>query len=260
MKKEYWVIGSLDKGLAILEYLSSKRERVSLSEIASFLKMDKSSVFRLLSTFRRRDFVQQDENTKEYALGFKILELHRSLSSQLKLEKEAYPFLQELTRRTEESSHLAVYSEGGVIFIATHRCDKVLSVHNDLGKREPLHCTALGKVLLGFISEDNKKEILKTISLKKFRPRTITSRGQFRKELKRVSEKGVAIDDEEYQEGVRCVASPVFNGQDKMIAAIGISGPSTRITKEKFPFLEKTVKEVAGKLSSTLGASLKKNR
>lgn len=258
MERKYWIIHSLDKGLSILEYLSFKEEGVSLSEIASLLKMDKSSVFRLLSTLSRRDFVRQDENTKKYTLGFKILELQRSLSSQLKLEKQSYPFLQELTNKTGESSHLAVYFEGKATFIATHQCDEVLSVHNNLGRREPLHCTALGKVLLAFLPEGKREEVLKTIPLKKFTPCTITSRKRLKEELKKVREKGVSIDNEEYREGVRCVAAPVFNSENKMISAMGISGPSTRISEEKFPFLEKIVKEIAERLSLSLGASLQK--
>ncbi|MCD6219443.1 IclR family transcriptional regulator [Candidatus Calescamantes bacterium] len=256
MGKRYWVIGSLDKGLSIMEYLSSKCEGVSLNEIASSLQMEKSSTFRLLSTLSRRNFVRQDESTKKYTLGFKILELQRSLSSQLKLEKESYPFLQELTNRTGESSHIAVYSQEGVTFIATHRCDEVLSVYNDVGRREPLHCTALGKVLLSFLSEEKKKEVLKTINLEKFTSRTITSCRQLQEELKRVKEKGVAVDNEEYREGVRCVAAPVFNSDNKVIAAIGISGPSTRISPERFSSIEEIVKDVARKLSSSLGASI----
>jgi len=254
------IIQSLDRGLGILDYLANKDEDVSLNELTSHLNIDKSSTFRLLATLVRRGYVRQNQQTKKYSLGYRIFDLSSSLAARFKLEEAASPFLRELTRRTGESAHLGVHLQGKVTFISRERCRDVLGINTELGRREPLHCTALGKVLLAYFTEEELEDFLQKERLERFATNTIISVNKLKKELQNTRTNGYALDDEEYRIGVRCIASPVYNAEAKVIAALGISGPSSRLTEKRLPKLCTIVKGIADELSQSLGFSFKKER
>ena len=255
MKNYNDTIQSLDRGLQILDYLSKRSEYVPLSELTSYIKLDKSTVYRIMRTLLKRGYARQHAKTRMYTLGFKVFALNRALSSMLSLEKEATPFLKDLMKRTGESSHLAVLFENMATFISRENSLEVLAINTEVGRREHLHCTALGKVLLAYLSEDEFKDFISKNEFKKFTTNTITKVTDLRKELDKVKMCGYAVDDEEYKPGVRCIASPVYNANRVVVAAMGISGPSSRMTKKKLPALSKIVSEVGLNLSSALGFS-----
>jgi len=255
MKNYNGTVQSLDRGLKILDYLSEKTEYISLSELTSYIKLNKSTVYRIMKTLTGKGYARQDAKTRMYSLGPKIFNLSRSLSNMLSLEKEATPFLKDLMKRTGESSHLAALFENMATFISRENSLEVLAINTEVGRREPLHCTALGKVLLAYLSDDESKVIIDKNEFKKFTTNTITKVTDLRKELDKVKMRGYAVDDEEYKHGVRCIASPVYNADGVVVAAMGISGPSSRMTKTKLPALSKIVSEVGLNLSSALGFS-----
>ena len=253
MKNYSGIVQSLDRGLDILDYLSKRDEYVSLSELTSYIELDKSTVYRIMRTLLGKGYVRQDEKSRGYSLGFRVFDLSRALSSMLSLEKSATPFLKDLMERTGESAHLAILFEGMATFISRENSSEVLAINTEIGRREPLHSTALGKVLLAHLPEDEFKGFLNECVFEKFTKNTITKVTDLRKELDKVRMRGYAIDDEEYKPGVRCIAAPVYNADGIVIAAIGISGPGSRMTKKKLPALSKIVSEVGENLSSSLG-------
>lgn len=257
MPKSYRVVKSLEKGLEILEKVAEQKEELTLSEITRLTGEDKSTVLRFLSTLVEKGYLSQSES-KKYSLGFKILELTGEFFSSFKLPEKIKPLIKELSQITHESAHLAIMERGEVMFVDTERGDELISFNARIGHREPLHCTALGKALLLSLKEGEIKELVKR-GLKKYTSRTITSFSRLKKELEEVKCRGYAVDDEEYKEGIRCIASPIKNFEGRVVAALGISGPSARITLEKISPLAKSVKKKAEEASRRLGWNPEKN-
>lgn len=239
-------IQSLARGLKILDLLAQSREGVSITELAEVLQVDKASASRLVATLAHYGYAEKDLTSRRYRLGSQIVSLSRNLLQRLSLGEVAKPFLRLLTERTGECSHLAVAMQEKALYIAMVESPATLRVNVQVGQTAPLHCTALGKALLAFGRHD-----LPTM-LESHTARTITDPIQLRAHLDQVRALGYAVDDEEFEVGVRCVAVPVYDYQRNVSGAIGISGPATRVTLERLPKLANTVVEIGQALSERM--------
>lgn len=252
-KKDPKIIYALDKGLALLDIVAGATDSISLTEAWDQFGGDKATVFRLLSTLQRRGYVTQDPDTKKYSLGSKGLELSGVFYRGLHLPRLARPYLSELARATGETCHLGYLGRGVVVFIDRIASEQPLTVSSNVGGQEPLHCTALGKALLAHQSAEYVEHFLRTQPLTQYTPQTIVDKMRLVQEFENVRRDGVAFDDEEYQVGVRCIAAPVFNALGAVLGSIGISGPSSRLTKERVKQRARTVRHIAQSLSGSLG-------
>ncbi len=239
-------IQSLARGLKILDLLGQASDGISITELAETLKVDKGSASRLVSTLARYGYAEKDEVTRRYHLGPQVVGLSRSVLTRLPLREAAKSYLRQLMERTGECAHLAVPAQGKVLYIDQVESPATLRVNAEVGTMNPLHCTALGKALLAF----GDVEIPGT--LERFTPRTIKSKRTLQGHLEEIRRIGYAVDDEEFDPGVRCIAVPIFDFRDKVIGAIGISGPSTRITPERLPQLAVMVVEIGKALSERM--------
>ncbi len=239
-------IQSLARGLRILELLAQAEEGAGVTELANRLDIDKSSASRLVQTLATYGFAEQSPETRRYHLGPQVVSLSRSLLNRMPLRDQANPFLRQLVDRTGECAHLAVLAQGQAFYIDQVESPATLRVTNDIGTLAPLHCTALGKVLLAF---DN---IPVPANLPAFTARTIIDPTALRIHLEQTARQGYAFDDEEHNYGVRCLAVPVFDFRNKLVAAIGISGPAGRMGLERIPDLAITVCEVGQALTDRL--------
>jgi DNA-binding IclR family transcriptional regulator len=239
-------IQSLARGLKILDLLGQSPDGVSITELAEILAVDKGSASRLMSTLARYNYVEKDEVSRRYHLGSQVVSLSRSVLTRLPMREAAKPFLRQMMERTGECAHLAVPAQGKVMYIDQVESPLTLRVNAQVGTMNPLHCTALGKVLLAFGDQDFPAE------LESFTPHTITDPEILRQQLGEVHRLGYAIDDEEYDIGVRCIAVPVIDFRGKAVGAIGISGPSTRVTPERLPELVAIVLEIGKFLSERM--------
>jgi len=166
--------------------------------------------------------------------------------TRLPLREAAKPYLRQLMERTGECAHLAVPAQGKALYIDQVASPATLRVNAEVGTMNPLHCTALGKALLAFGDADIPG------TLERFTPKTIKSKRALQEHLKEIRSSGYAVDDEEFDPGVRCVAVPIFDFRGKAIGAIGISGPSTRITPDRLPQLAAIVVEIGQALSERM--------
>jgi IclR family transcriptional regulator, KDG regulon repressor len=239
-------IQSLARGLKILDLLGQASDGVSITELAKTLKVDKGSASRLVSTLARYGYAEKDEVTRRYHLGPQVVGLSRSVLTRLPLREAAKPYLRQLMERTGECAHLAVPAQGKALYIDQVESPATLRVNAQVGTMNPLHCTALGKALLAF----GDVEIPGT--LERFTPRTIKSKRVLQEHLEEIRRTGYAVDDEEFDPGVRCIAVPVFDFRGKAIGAIGISGPATRITPQRLPQLAGIVVEIGQALSERM--------
>jgi IclR family KDG regulon transcriptional repressor len=242
-------IQSLARGLKILEVLGKSQDGISITELAEILGVDKGSASRLVSTLAHYGYAEKDEVTRRYYLGPQVVNLSRSVLTRLPLREAAKPYLRQLMERTGECAHLAVAAQGKALYIDQVESPATLRVNAQVGTMNPLHCTALGKALLAF------GEVELPHKLNIFTPNTITEREALRLHLEEVRRLGYAIDDQEFDLGVRCIAVPVFDFRGKAVASIGISGPATRITLERLPELARIVLEVGKALSERMNFS-----
>jgi IclR family transcriptional regulator, KDG regulon repressor len=236
-------IQSLARGLKILDILGQSPEGVSVTELAGRLEIDKGSASRLITTLARYGYAEKDPVTRHYYLGSQLITLSRSLLARMPLRELAKPFLRRLMESTGECAHLAVASQGKVLYIDQVESPATLRVNAQVGQTAPLHCTALGKALLAFGNVDIPS------NLKLFTLRTLVDPDLLRQDLELARRLGYAIDDEEYDIGVRCVAVPIYDFRGKLVGSIGISGPAARMTLERMPELAAKVVEIGKVLS-----------
>jgi DNA-binding IclR family transcriptional regulator len=251
------LVQTIERVTSILEILGQNPQGMSIRDLSLKVNLPKGTTHRLLSSLFYFGYVRQDPKTRNYLLGFKLVELGNLLLSQLDLRKEAEPFLRDLSERTKETVHMVFLDRDEIVYI-----DKVEMDHNPsglrmasrVGLRNPAHSCAVGKVLLSHLSDEELDHLIKKKGLIRRTENTITDPLQLKEHLKSVRNQGYAIDDEENEKGIRCVAAPIYNEVGKAVAAVSISGPAFQVTKKVIQeSLKKEVMKTALKISQRLG-------
>lgn len=220
---------------------------MGITELAQALGIDKSSTSRLVQTLVKYDYVQPEQGSRRYIMGKRITSMSWQLLNRMPIRDRAKPFLLDLMRETGECSHTAVYSQGKVLVIDDIEAEASLRVVGGVGRRIPTYCTALGKSLLAFSEIPFPKELPAHTRF------TITDMDKLRANIDVVCQHGYALDDEENEYGVRCIAAPVYDYSGQAIATIGISGPTVRVTPDRIELLAKMVMKAGESLSHELG-------
>ncbi len=253
-EKAEYIVQSVDRALDILESFDYNDEELGVTELANRLQLHKNNVFRLLATLEVRGYIEQDRKTGNYRLGIKTFEIANVFLHHLGLRRQARPILEELVDRCDETAYLAVLDGSDVIYILMHETSQTVRIVPRLGRRLPVHCTAAGKAQLAFESADRLRLIFKDTALPKLTEKTITNYEAFREHLRDVAKAGFAVDNEEFEGGVRCIAAPVKDYSHKVVASVGLSGPLSRFSLERIEKeLAPLVKEAGEKLSERLG-------
>ena len=230
-------VPNLEKGIAVIEYLSSRSEGETLQAIKVALDISQTTAYRILNTLVRLDYLSFDEDTKRYKLTRKLLTLgFRSLNEHNLLET-VLPHLRDLRDRVKETACFGVLGDEKGIFIEQARGDHAFCFVLSPGKPFELHCSAPGKAIMAY----------------RYNSRTITSREVYLEELEKVYQQGYALDNEEELSGVICVGAPVLNYTGYPCGSIWISGPKDRLTEEQLRSTVQIVKEIAGQISAELG-------
>ncbi len=253
-EKSEYVVQTVDRALDILESFNYQQEELGVTELARKLGLHKNKVFRLLASLECRGYIEQDPKTGNYRLGLKTFEVASVFLNHLGLRRQARPLLEDLVAKCNETAYLAVIDGSDVIYILMHETSHTVRVIPRLGHRLPAHCTASGKVQLAFESEDHLQQLFGGPPLQKLTEKTITDFGALREHLAEVARQGFAVDNEELEEGVCCLAAPVRDYSHKVVAGVGLSGPvsrfgADRIRDEMVPL----VKEAGTKISQRLG-------
>lgn len=184
----------LNKSLSILEILLQHDSAMNMTEISERLEIYPSTIHHILDTLKHWGYVEQDPYTQKYQLGLKALELGMAKLHQMDLVREATPHLKELVNQCNETAHLGVLEKGDVLYLAKKESSQTIRMRSYVGKKAPLHCTALGKVLLAHLSEKERKRILFRKELPRFTEKTITDERELKKELDKVKEQGFALE------------------------------------------------------------------
>lgn len=252
-KEHPYGIQSVDRVLAILEAVSESDRGLRPTDIVDQLDLTLSTAHRLMAHLAYRGYLEVDPETKRYHLGMKILLLRGSLLRSAKLEDTAGPVLRELAELTGEVAHLAVCFEGEVIYLRTMEGPRTTFRITPVGKRSPVYCTSLGKAMLAHLPPEAYREVVFSRSMQRLTPYTICTPEAMAEEVRRIRERGYAVDDQEQELGVRCVGVPIFDHSEKVVAAMSLAGPSSRVTPERVPDLAAILRERAEMLSRRLG-------
>jgi IclR family acetate operon transcriptional repressor len=245
-------VQSVDRTLDVLESLATRRGATGISELSQLVGLHVSTVHRLLATLVDRGYVRQDPDSSRYHLGSRIFTLASAADVHLDLRLVARPYLERLMRNSGETANLVTASGNEVVYL-----DQVASMHLVKmfampGMRAPLYCTGTGKIMLAFRGSDFAEPVLGA-SLRRHTARTIVTRAALEAELASIRKAGFSIDNEEMEEGVRCLAVPVFDRRRECVGAMSVSGPTTRMTSERVEKLAPAVRQIADDLSRQLG-------
>jgi len=251
------LVQTIERVSLILDILGKSPKGLSVGELSEKAGLPKGTTHRLLTSLAYFDHVRQDSTTKNYHLGFKLVELGNRLLNQIDLRTEAHPYLIELAERTKETVHMVILDRNEALYV-----DKVdtseptggLRMVSVIGARIPTHCSAVGKVMLAFLPGEKLCEIVSEKGLPRRTENTITDIEELKKHLLHIREQGYALDDEENEKGVKCIGAPIRDQSGKVIAAISISVPGIRIrTDTLLTSLKDHVTETAMKISQKLG-------
>ncbi|WP_109299852.1 IclR family transcriptional regulator [Aquimarina sp. AU474] len=238
---------SVEKAFKILDCFSIDKMELGVTEIAKQMGTNKSAVYRMLATMEALNVIQQNPENGKYRLGLKLFELSQKVSIHKNFISKARPFMEELVKRAGETAHLAIYKNQKVYFL-----DKVvgrhdLQINSQIGTEKPLHCTGLGKIMLAF-AEHNYNNIVEHINLETITKNTIINKKKLLLEVEKIKNQGFALDMEENEIGLVCVAVPVFSTNGKFIAAISTSGPSARFNENEIQTYTGDLKHTAEQL------------
>jgi DNA-binding IclR family transcriptional regulator len=243
----------LDRALAILDTLSAEGPDLSLGEISEKLGLHKSTAHRVIMVLERHNLIERNSVNGRYRLGLKLFELGTRAVSQLDLRERARPFLERLVLETSETVHLCILDDSEVVYLDKVEPTRSVRMATSVGRRNPAHCTAVGKAIMAYLSDAQVEVIVRKQGLRAMTSNTITSFVELKKELSAIRERGYAVDNEEIEEGVRCIGCVVRNFFGEPLAAISISAPAFRLTKEKETSLSPPVVAAANALSVELG-------
>ncbi len=246
-------VQALERALNILELLGRSESELGVTEVAPAVGLPNGTAHRLLTTLSRRGYARQNPENRKYTLGIKAFSL--ATAARERLGPLARPFLKELTEVSQESSNLAVMEKNSVVYIDQVPAPRMVRMFTEPGNRSPLHSTGTGKVLLAYQPGEIVDHVIGESGLSRFTPYTITDPKQLKNELERIRERGYAVDSEEMEEGVRCLATPIFAPDGRILAAMSVSGPAGRLDEARLEELIPHIKRIAERFAEDLGAS-----
>ncbi len=246
----------LDRAASLLETLSRQQGDSSLAELCAALQLHKSTVHRLLRVLEQHRFVDKSPETGRYRLGLKLFELGSKAIDRFDLRAHSRRHLNQILNETDETVHFCILDQGEVLYVEKMEPQRSVRMASSVGRRALAYCTAVGKAMLAELSEAEVNEIIRRRGLRPMTRNTITTPAELKAELHSIRSRGYAVDDEENEEGVRCVGAAVRDYSGRPVAAISVSGPTFRVTLEKVPVIAKSVIKGAGALSNELGFKL----
>jgi DNA-binding IclR family transcriptional regulator len=236
---------AVERVIAILETLDASRRGLNVSEMSRKLGFPKSSVHVLMMTLEQLGYLQKDRDANKYFLGLKAYAFGRGMMNNLSLAEIALPYMRALVDELKLTSHLAVLDKDQGVYIQKVESSSIICFDTYIGRRMDLHCTGVGKVILAYESEDVLKRFFSKKSFIRYTEKTITSPRKLRQELNKVRQSGFAIDNEEEELEVRCVAVPVFNQAGKFAAALSVTGTLGQIPLPAIQSVADTLNKVA---------------
>lgn len=247
---------SLRRALAILTHFENDSgEGISVAEVSEALGINKSTVSRLIRPLLEFNFLEEAERPGCFRLGWQNANLGQRYLTHVRADRDMHAVLLQLSQRTRETVHLVRATTPQVVYIDKIDSPHAVRMFSRVGNTQPMHCTSVGKSILAFAGEEALEAVVAT-GLPPRTPATITDAEDLRAELAVIRERGWAMDNVENEEGIRCVAAPIFDVDGECNFAVSVSGPVTRITYERAFQIAPIVMEAAREISRRLGAKV----
>lgn len=243
---------SLDRAVSVLEVLGESDGPLSLADICQRMNLHKSTAHRSLMVLERSALIERTPENR-FRLGLKLYELGNRAVEQIDLRARVQPYFRRLATQVGETVHLSVLQKTSVVYLDKVEPNRRVCMSSKIGTSNPVYCTSMGKAMLAFQPEDVIQQIISKIRFVRYTPKTLTSRDLLLKALEKVRRRGYAIDDEEIELGVRCIGAPIFDERHRVIAAVSVSGPSSRITAQRVPGIAEQLQRTCREISASLG-------
>jgi DNA-binding IclR family transcriptional regulator len=253
-KKPPYKVQVLDRAINILEFIGKQSTgEAGLPELSAAMKLHKTTTHRIAHVLESRGLLRRGLDSNRYRLGLHLYDLGCQALDHVNIRDEARPLMTRVAFDVGETVHLALLDRAEVLYIERIEAQRSLTMGSKLGARNPIYCTALGKAILAYLPENEVDQILAASRMEARTRNTITNVLALKRELERIRDRGYAIDDEEIEDGVRCIAAPILNASNRAVAAVSVSGPSSRITPDRFQLIGKTMLKAAQELSTRIG-------
>lgn len=226
-------IKSLDRAFMILECFTESKPEWGVTELANHLGFPKSTVATILRTLRSHGYVEKDAQTNLYGLGLRLFEMGYVVRNQMKIRAHIMPALEELQKITQEIVYLTIPRGGKVLYLEAVYPSVRLVQYSTAGRLAPMHCTGVGKAMLAYMSDEEVESVISTYGLERYTPNTICDADELRVELGRIRARGYALDNEENDISIKCVAMPIRNSEGGALGSISVSGPSFRYEEDR---------------------------
>ncbi|MDO4581608.1 MAG: IclR family transcriptional regulator [Bacillota bacterium] len=247
------IVSSVQKATEILTVLAESEHGLGVTEISNKLNYKVSATYHLLNTLHQSSFIDQDSKTKKYRIGFGLFKISSMAKKQSTVASIAQTYLEELRNKLDETCNLSVLDGNHIVYIAQAESSNLLKLFTQLGARVPFYCTGAGKVMLSYKPEKVQDYIIGATTMEKYTKNTLVTAEDLKKEFASIIKKGYALDNEEREVGVTCVAAPVFDCNCEVIAAISIAGPTSRLVEKDLHNIISNVIDTTNELSHRLG-------
>lgn len=238
-------VPALQRGLAVLEFLSSRDEAATLSEISAALKLSPASIFRITGVLENAGYLHREEASRRFSLTRKLFLQAQPKHEGRSLVECCLPSMREVLQLTGETVQLCCLAADQCVVLEQLPSTYPFKYIVDLGSRVPIHCCAPGKAMVAHLTEDIQSELLHTLTMERYTDHTLTSRSGLLEELEKIKKRGYAADQGEHFEGINCVAAPLLDRHGNAVAAITIAGPSSRIHTRRIAEFGGIIKQAA---------------
>ncbi len=250
--KRTYNITSVQRCLRLLSLFSQSPAGLSASEVAKQSGLPVSTVHRFLVNLENAGFLDCSESGK-YHLGIECFSIGHAALTQLDIRRLSLPYLQTINQHTRETIHLTVRQGLTAVYVEKLDSPEHLRIFSRIGASVPLYCTAVGKVLLAFLPQEELRKLLPQITLRRFTPGTIVNLQELEQHLQRVRKAGHAYDLEEHEPHIRCVAAPIWDHSGSVIASLSLTAPAVRMSVMRLRQLAPTIQEAGLQISRELG-------
>jgi DNA-binding IclR family transcriptional regulator len=248
-KLKDYTVRAVERAVRILSSFDGEHAEQGVSEIAQATGLHKATAHRIIMTLLNCGFLERTADGEKLCLGLRVVELGLGALRDLDFRRAAFPYMQQLVERFQETCDLGIFDRGRVLYVEVVHSEHSLTIAARVGRHLPAHCTSGGKVFLAFLPPEVVEPVLNA-PLAAYTENTITSPARLQEELEVVRQRGYALDDEEFEVGIRAVAVPIRDIEGNVIAHISMPGPTNRLTPERIPEIAEALMETANAVSA----------
>jgi DNA-binding IclR family transcriptional regulator len=251
--RDQYRIQCLNRAIQLLDLVGECDDLPTLATVCQYTGLHKSTAHRLLMVLERSGMIERTEDNR-FRLGMKLYELGIRALDQVDLRARVRPHFRRLSAQVRETIHLGVLQKASVVYLEKMDPNaRSVCPGSSTGSSNPVYCTAMGKAMLAYLPPEAADTVIAGIRFRRFTPNTLGSECELREALERIRRRGYAVDDEEIEEGVRCIGAPIFSAGGIPIAAVSVSGPVARITSLRASGIAECLLRCCRDISGSLG-------